>query len=338
MNPLVSIVVTTYNQAAFIEQTIKSVLAQTYRPIEVIVVDDGSTDDTPARIALFGDQVTCIRQSNQGVAGSRNTGICNANGELIAFLDGDDIWDPEKLSVQVAAALHHPHSGLIIVDGSEFDDGGTISSSLFFVPWCQDLADGSVTSGHYHHQLLQCNFITTTSQVMVPARVFERIGISDRNFPRASDYDLYIRIAASYDVTIVKQRLIRWRCLPTSVSGPRRLRGFRYLPEEIEITKKHLRKSRGSERTLLRGIVRSKLAVGAEKLYYYGIESDRIFATRVLWKLLVKNYFSPRVAAFLVGLWCPLAITRTFGQMVRGMVFKNYRSAQNAVSDEAKPA
>lgn len=327
---MVSVVVTTYNQAAFIEQTIRSVLAQTYHPCEVIVVDDGSTDDTPARIAVFGDQVTCIRQENQGVAGSRNTGIHRANGEFIAFLDGDDLWEPEKLTVQVAAALRHPDSGLIVVDGSEFDDGGTISASLFFAPWCRELADNSVTSGHYHHQLLQCNFITTTSQVMVPARVFERVGLSDMSFTRASDYDLYIRIAASYDVTIVKQRLIRWRCLPTSVSGPRRLRGFRYLPEEIEITKKHLRLSSGEERSFLRHIIRSKLAVGAEKLYYYGLETDRTFATRALWRLLTGNMLSPRVAAFLFGLWCPPAITRTFGQIVRRLFLKNCSTAQNA--------
>jgi hypothetical protein len=150
------------------------------------------------------------------------------------------------------------------------------------------------------------------------------------SFARASDYDLYIRIAAHHGVTIVKQRLIRWRCLPTSVSGPRRLRGFRYLPEEIEITKKHLRLSSGAERILLRRIVRSKLAVGAERLYYYGLETDRAFATRALWQLLTENISSPRAAAFLLGLWCPPAITRTFGQMVRRLFFKNCSTAQNA--------
>jgi glycosyltransferase involved in cell wall biosynthesis len=337
LNPMVSVVVTTYNQAAYIEQTLKSVFAQTYYPYEVIVVDDGSTDDTPARISAFGNNVIYIRQKNQGVASSRNTGIRQARGDYIAFLDGDDLWEPEKISDQIEAALRNPNSGLIVVDGSEFDDAGIISSSLFFVPWCRELPEESVTTGRFHLELLQCNFISTTSQVMVPAKVFQNVGISDRSFMRASDYDLYIRIAAEYDITIVKKRLTRWRCLPTSVSGPRRLRGYRYLPEEIAITQKHFRQSSGEERSLLRHIVRSKLAVGAEKLYYYGLESDRAFATRMLWQLLAENNLSPRVAAFLIGLWCPLKITRIFGQMVRRMLFKNCTETQNTMQDTVSP-
>lgn len=322
MNPLVSVVVTTYNQSAYIEQTIKSVLAQTYQPFEVIVVDDGSTDDTPARIAAFEGQITCIRQKNKGVAGSRNTGISNATGEFIAFLDGDDLWAPEKLSVQVSAAISHPESGLIVVDGSEFDESGIISASLFFVPWCKELPEESITSGCYYRQLLERNFITTTSQVMVPAKVLKSIGNSDNSFKRASDFDLYIRIAAHYDVTIIKKPLIRWRCLPSSVSGPRSLRGFRYFPEEIAIVKKHWCRSQGEGRTFLRQIIRSRLADGSQKLYYYGIETDRLYAARMLLKLMVENPFSLSAAAFLVGLFCPVAITNRLGQIVRKLLLK----------------
>jgi glycosyltransferase involved in cell wall biosynthesis len=329
LNPLISVVVTTYNQAAYIEQTLQSVLAQTYHPYEVIVVDDGSTDDTPNRIAPFEDRIVYIRQKNQGVASSRNTGIRQARGEYIAFLDGDDLWDPEKLSVQVAVARLYPDSGLIAVDGSEFDAGGTISPSLFFVPWCKELPEGSVTTGRYHHQLLQCNFITTTSQVMVPAKVFESIGISDKSFKGASDYDLYIRIAAKYNFTLVKKRLIRWRYLPTSVSGPKRLRGFRYICEDIAIIKKHLRQSHGEELNFMRQIIKKRLAEGAGKIYYFGLETDRCLATRFLMKLLAENRFSPLVAVFLLGLWCPLAITNSIGWIVRKIFLNNCTETQN---------
>ena len=338
MNPMVSVVVTTYNQAEFIGQTIKSVLDQTYRPYEVIVVDDGSTDDTPARIAPFEKQITSIRQENAGVAGSRNTGIRHARGEFIAFIDGDDLWDPEKLSVQVAVALRYPKSGLIVVDGSEFDAAGTISASLFFVPWCKELPHDSVTTGCYYRQLLQRNFISTTSQVMVPAKVFASVGLSDNRFARASDYDLYIRIAAIYDVTLIKKHLTHWRCLPTSVSGPRNLRGFRYLPEEIAITKKQLCENNGDQRKILRRLVRDKLAVGAEKLYYYGVETDKRFAARVLFKLLLHNRFSVQVAAFLVALWCPSVITGALGRTVRRLFFRKLTGANHAASDYANPA
>ncbi len=328
MNPLISVVVTTYNQADYIEQTLESVFAQTYDRFEIIVVDDGSTDDTQARIASFGSRVKYIRQKNQGVAGSRNTGIRNTCGEYVAFLDGDDLWDPEKLSVQVAAAKRFPDSGLIVVDGSEFDVDGTISSSLFFAPWCKELSENTVTSGHYHRQLLQFNYISTTSQVMIPVKVFKNVGISDMNFKRASDYDLYIRIASNFDVTMIKKRMVRWRCLPTSASGPRSLRCFRYLHEEIAILKKHLQKSYGEEETMLRQIIRSKLAYGAEKLYYYGLEKDRNYATRVLLQLLKENWSSLLVAAFLIGLWCPISVTNVFGQMARRFLFIGNNQAE----------
>jgi glycosyltransferase involved in cell wall biosynthesis len=323
LKPLVSVVVTTYNQAAYIEETLKSVFAQTYEPYEVIVVDDGSTDDTPSRIASFNDSVIYVRQKNQGVAGSRNTGIRKARGEFIAFLDGDDLWEPEKLSIQVAEARRYPNSGLIVVDGLMFDNSGIISTTLFCGAGCKDLADDSVTSGRYYHKLLHGPFISTTSQVMVPAKVFETVGMSNRKFKGASDYDLYIRIAAKFDVTIIKKRLTRWRYLATSVSGPRSLRVLRYLPEDIAILKNHLRESRGNDRTLIRRIFKSKLAGAAESLYHYGLEADKVFATRVLLKLLVENPASPAAAVFLAGLWCPGAVKNKLAPVVRRMLFRN---------------
>lgn len=325
MNPLISVVVTTYNQAAYIEETLKSVLAQTYKPFEVIVVDDGSTDDTEARIASFGEQVIYIRQKNQGVAGSRNTGISNARGEYLAFLDGDDLWEPDKLSVQVDVAMRYPDSGLIAVDGSEFSGNETISKSIFFETWCKEHPENSIISGNYYYQIMKCNFISTTSQVMIPAKIFRMVGTSDMRFKRASDYDLYIRIASKFDITIVKKSLIRWRYLPSSVSGPRIQRGFRYLPEEINILKNHLRFCCDDDRSIIREIIKSKLLRGAEKLYYYGLESDRILATRCLLKLLVGNPALPIALPYLAGLWCPVAITGKFGKTVRKAIF-NYGS------------
>ena len=99
----VSVIITTYNQSALIEETITSVLAQTRLPDEVIVVDDGSTDDTAARVKAFGGRVRYIHQQNQGVPGSRNTGMSQATGDLLVLLDGDDVWHPQKIEFQVEA-------------------------------------------------------------------------------------------------------------------------------------------------------------------------------------------------------------------------------------------
>lgn len=322
MNPLVSVVVTTYNQAAYIEQTLKSVLAQTYEPYEVIVVDDGSTDDTPARIASLNEDLIYIRQKNQGVAGSRNTGIRRARGEYIAFLDGDDLWEPQKLSVQVAEARRHPDSGLIAVDGSMFENEETIATTLFYQPWCKELCEDSVTTGSYYHQLLHGQFISTTSQVMVPARVLKVVGLSNGKFKRASDYDLYIRIAAKFNFTIIKMPLTRWRYLSTSASGSMNLRFFNYLLEDIAILKNHLQECHRNDRALIRGIINSKLADGAEKLYNHGLQTDRFFATRHLLKLFAGTFTSPVAAAFLAALWCPVAIKDKLKPAVRRMLLR----------------
>jgi glycosyltransferase involved in cell wall biosynthesis len=129
MNPSVSIVVTTYNQGRFIEETILSALNQQYVDREIVVVDDGSSDDTPERLHKFRDQIVYIRQENRGVAESRNTGVRVARGKLIAFLDGDDLWDPEKIAIQVATYEKYPHAGAVVTDSCIFDGERELHSS-----------------------------------------------------------------------------------------------------------------------------------------------------------------------------------------------------------------
>src|SRR5262249_25220663 len=92
MCPLVSVVIATYNSSRFIAQAVQSVLEQTYRPVEIVVVDDGSNDDTAEVLACYRDRVRYVYQDNRGPAAARNRGIAEANGELLAFLDADDQW------------------------------------------------------------------------------------------------------------------------------------------------------------------------------------------------------------------------------------------------------
>src|SRR5262245_52582764 len=184
MAPTISVIITTYNQAAYIGEALESVLAQTLQPLEVIVVDDGSTDDTAEQVARFTGRIRYIRQKNQGVAGSRNTGVRAARGELLAFLDGDDVWETEKLAAQAAAAQEYSNSGVIAVDGIRFGDSGVMAGSIFGMrvkPWLETSPD-TVRSGSVYSQLIHGNFILTTSQVMIPARILAEIGLSDGAF------------------------------------------------------------------------------------------------------------------------------------------------------------
>ena len=117
-NSAVSVIIPSYNCEPFLAEAIESVFAQTYRPKEVIVVDDGSTDQTAA-IARSYKEVQYIYQANQGPAIARNNGIATARGDFIAFIDHDDMWLPNKLEVQIEYLLEHPYVGLSIcrVDG-----------------------------------------------------------------------------------------------------------------------------------------------------------------------------------------------------------------------------
>jgi hypothetical protein len=313
----VSVIITAYNHEAFIAEAVQSVLNQSYADYEVIVVDDGSVDGTLEQISRFGETIQLFRQPNQGVAAARNTGIQHARGELLAFLDGDDVWERDKLECQVAAAAAHPASGLIAVDGVQFSGRGVLQESLL-ARWLGGLLSGgnSVTLRCYE-QLLRENLIATTSQVMVPRHVFDAIGLSDTALPVSSDRDLYIRIAAHYEMTFVGQRLTRWRYLHTSASGPEELRGLRWAPDDIAILRKHLRCAPPTYRPLIRGLLRRDILAAASTAYYRGLESDRPMARRYLLALLRNNLPSLIPALFLGGLYSPRFVSRMVGKTLQ---------------------
>ena len=115
--PLVTVVVPAYNSSAFLRQAVDSALGQTYPFVEVIVVDDGSTDGTTEVVAGYGSKIVFIHQRNAGVAAARNTALRVARGELVAYLDADDVWDPDKVRRQVEFLAAHPECGLVHTTG-----------------------------------------------------------------------------------------------------------------------------------------------------------------------------------------------------------------------------
>lgn len=122
--PLVTVIIPVYNGGKFLEEALQSVFDQTYQNIEIVVVDDGSTDNT-AEIAQSFSQVHYIYQENQGVSVARNTAISRAGGEYIAFLDADDIWMPDKLSIQIEYMLGNPEFRITTTDKTNFLEPGT---------------------------------------------------------------------------------------------------------------------------------------------------------------------------------------------------------------------
>ena len=313
MKPMVSVVIATYNQCWCLEETIQSVLGQTYTDIEVIVVDDASTDDTPARVASFGNRVRYIRhrynqdRNHAGAAATRNTGILAARGQFIAFLDGDDLWQPEKLAVQVAAAERAPHAGLIAVDGIEFDhEDGRLLKNTLFNGFATGLPEGTTFCGRVYKDVLDWCIIDTPSQILVPSRVFDQLGGFD--LLPCSDYDFLLRLAAHYEVVLLKTRLVRYRYRPSNASGPLRQQHFRFASPNVRIWKKHAQAARRGYRHVIHERIAQEVEWIAERALAQGCQGDRMWASRYLWGLFLQTLPSTAslgIVPLLARLWCP---------------------------------
>ena len=198
-NPLVSVIIAVYNCERYLAQAIKSVLAQTYRPIELIIVDDGSTDGT-ADIAHSYKEVHYIYQYNQGVAAARNTGISASQGQLISILDADDLFPPNKLKVQVTYLLKHPRVGYTVGRVQNFLD---LESSL---------------PTHTPTNLLESDQLGLAS--LVTRRViFEQIGGFDASYRVASDFEWITRAKdAGIPIAILPEIVLHRRIHSSNMS------------------------------------------------------------------------------------------------------------------------
>lgn len=204
MPALVSVIIPVYNKpAAFVREAVDSALAQTYRPIEVLIIDDGSTADYAWLRSAYGERVTLVRQPNGGPASARNHGIRLARGAYLAFLDADDAWEPMKLEEQVAQLERHPEAGLAYAPVLAMDRDGALRASLFGRPG---------PSGDIFDVVFRSNCIPT-STVIVRRECFERVGVFDEAPALISveDYDMWLRILERYEAVGFDRPLVRYR-------------------------------------------------------------------------------------------------------------------------------
>lgn len=206
----VSVVIPCYNYAQYLSYAVDSALAQDHRPLEVIIVDDGSTDNTPAVVAGYGDRVRCVRKANGGLPAARNTGIRSATHPFVAFLDADDAWAPGFLPrVMEAFAASSRGYGLVATKGQPIDREGR--------PIARVRRDQGVRG------LLNCRDIilrTRFSPSAVVARrdVFDVCGLFDESLTSSEDRDMWIRIGARFPILLLPEALVRIRNHPSSMS------------------------------------------------------------------------------------------------------------------------
>ncbi len=195
--PKVSIILPTYNRGWILDEAVNSVLDQDYTNFELIVVDDGSTDDTRQILNRYGDRITVIRQSNQGVSAARNAGIRLAAGDLIAFLDSDDQWLKGKLTRQVA--FFKRYAEMLICQTEEI----WIRNGVRVNPKKKHRKQAGMI---FKQCLPLC--LVSPSAVMIRKHLFDEVGMFDERLPACEDYDLWLRIAFRYPIGLIDEPLI----------------------------------------------------------------------------------------------------------------------------------
>jgi len=195
--PFFSVIIPTYNRKTFVEKAVLSVLSQTWREFELIVVDDGSTDETERSIRRINDErIRFFRQEHLGVSSARNTGINNATGDFAAFLDSDDLWVSEKLERTAFHIDLFPDINIFHTEEIWFRRGELLR---------QKKKHAKPSGWVFENALPLCCIGMSTA--VVKMEVFDRIGLFDETFEACEDYDLWLRAAGLYEVKLIPEAL-----------------------------------------------------------------------------------------------------------------------------------
>ena len=260
-NPLVSVIIPTYNRNNIISRAIDSVIKQTYDNIEIIVVDDGSTDNTKQILRQFRGKVKYIYKINGGVSSARNKGIEEAKGELIAFLDSDDYWMPDKIEKQIKyLIINKERSG--VLTNYEFVDNGSLLKvvNIEFI-----VNNGDV-------QLVRLiNNLQTMCTILMKKEVFSKVGYFDEKVKTAEDIDMLLRIVSMYNIGSINESLVKVyvdnQSLATKLFTGNRLIAIRKIKEYNPYFYSH-------NKRLINSII-------AKLLYNYGKD--------LLWEMHIKD-------------------------------------------------
>ena len=211
--PQVSVIIPAYNHGQFLVEALNSVLSQTFEGFEVLVVDDGSADDTRQVVERYASRVRYLFKTHTGVSGTRNVGLQHTTGPYIAFLDADDTWMPEKLSRQVAYLESHQEVGVVFTDYITTTEAGEfLAREPRFFPYHRHPFEAMVVWPYGSMQM-----------AMVRRSCLDRVGGFDESLTIAEDWDMWLRVAQHYGIAKIDRPLATYRQTSASASrGPQR--------------------------------------------------------------------------------------------------------------------
>lgn len=206
---LISVIIPVYNGEKTIYKTIQSVLKQTFLDLEILVIDDGSTDSTVEIVkSIFDSRLHIYSYPNVGISANRNRGLAKATGEYLSFIDADDLWVSDKLEAQLNALLKHPQAALAYSWTDYIDMNGNFLKSGRRI----------TETGNVYSKLLMYNFLENGSNPLIRSEAFNTVGGFDESLPVAEDWDMWLRISACYEFVLVPEVKIFYRVQANSLS------------------------------------------------------------------------------------------------------------------------
>ena len=207
-----SVFIPTFNAAGLVAQAVDSVLAQTARPLEILVIDDGSTDSTGEALKRYGGRIRCLRQENRGVYAARNRGIRESRGQYVAFLDADDLWEPQKLARQLEILDAQPRFPVVHTDAALIDAGGRLLKAA--ANPCRQSVNGLVFEEFFRSDMA----VVLLSTVVIRRDCFDKTGLFDERHRSVVDHVFFLRLAWHFPIYFIPEPLVRYRVTPGSLS------------------------------------------------------------------------------------------------------------------------
>lgn len=336
--PHVTVIIPAFNCERYIAAAVKSVLDQTHRDFDLIVVDDGSTDGTAEGLRVFGDRIQLLRQANAGAAAARNRGLRVARGELIGFLDADDWWEPDRLAAQLAAFHAFPAARLAFsdffvadADGFRLRDRGIrwkygVVRDEMSAPWLRVFAEArrvfwfdrggqeqqaNAYCGRVERWLFRGNMINTCS-VLLRRDLFHDLGGFDEALQTEEDYDFWLRVARHCPFIYVDAPLLTFRRRPgqlTQTDGMEKVvrnvvtvveRAARQLVDQLDAGEIAARLARVH---LDLGVLCMRKGCGAEARQHFAVSWRHQGGSLVLIMFVVLSWFPRRILLALEGVW-----------------------------------